>query len=154
MAVFLMAGCSSGAGTSGGAGGAGTTSTAGGLLLSGSLVLTGSFSVDTILNVCTTAEDGTPLTFEPGFSTTTGSFTINVTEIADLLGGLFPSGITLESYTVTFAAQGDVGAPVLTPRTFFPNRFFTERRIYCHSHCDYSRSGIHIAGVCSRQSFG
>lgn len=117
LAVYLTAGCSSGGGTTGGAGGTGTSSTADGLLLSAFLTTDGNFSVDVIQNGCFD-ENGEPQEPEPGLTTATGTFTITVADVADLTGGLFPTGITLESYTVSFAPAGDTATPGLSSRTF------------------------------------
>jgi hypothetical protein len=47
-----------------------------------------------------------------------GVFTINIIDISDTTGGLFPGGVIMESYTVNYAAQSSEAAPKLTPRKF------------------------------------
>ncbi len=50
--------------------------------------------------------------------TPAGVFTITLVDISDTTGGIFPTGIILESYTVSYVAQSDESAPRLTPRNF------------------------------------
>ena len=117
IALYLIAGCSSGGGVNAGAGGSGTFTTDSGLLLSASLAPIGGVSVDAFISLCEIdAETGEP-TFEAGITTKLGTFTVTVVDATDLTGGLFPRGITLDSYTVEFVGQRP-GAPSLTTRTF------------------------------------
>ena len=114
MAAYLIAGCSSGAGTSG-AGGAGAV-TAGSFLITASLSSGDSISVDTIQNLCVD-ETGMVTGVEPGLTTKTGLFTVTITNIADLTGGIFATGVILTTYTVTFVGTS-TGAPGLAIQTF------------------------------------
>ncbi len=123
IAMYLLAGCSSGGGTAGGAGGSGITTTAGGLLLVGAVSATDSISQDAFISICTPAVPATgstpavPAVLEDGLTTKLGTFSITLNDIVDLTGGLFPVGVTLERYTVSYVAQGDAGAPALASRT-------------------------------------
>ena len=117
IALYLIAGCSSGGGVSGGAGGAGTFTTDSGLVLAASLTPIGGISVDAFVTICDVDMDTGEATVETGITTKLGTFTVTVVDATDLTGGLFPRGITLDSYTVEFAGQRP-GAPFLTPRTF------------------------------------
>jgi hypothetical protein len=47
-----------------------------------------------------------------------GVFTINIIDISDTTGGLFPGGVIMETYTVDYVAQSSEAAPKLTPRKF------------------------------------
>ena len=112
LAAYLIAGCSSGGGINVGAGGGGFV-TAGEFLLAAALLLTDTISIDTIQDNCGTIENPD---FET-FTTKTGTVTITITNITDLTNGLFPSGVLVESYSVSFFS-GDPGAPRLTTRSF------------------------------------
>ena len=126
VAIYLLAGCSSGGGVSG-AGGIGTA-TAGGLLLSAALAVNGSISVDAFQDVCTPAVIDpvtglitTEAVLEEGITSRFGTFTVTITNISDLssgLDGVFPTGIVIESYQVDYGAASDSSAPVLTSRVF------------------------------------
>ncbi|MEM7563075.1 MAG: hypothetical protein AAF353_08515 [Pseudomonadota bacterium] len=122
LALYLLAGCSSGGGIEAGAGGEGTTTTNSGLVLASSVSPDGSFSVDAIIDICELGSvDGegnvTEPTTESGLTTTPGTFTITVLDATDLTGGLFPRGITLDRYTVSYTGRR-AGTPRLTTRTF------------------------------------
>ena len=120
MAGYLISGCSSSGGTDGGAGGLGTTGTEDiGLLLFAALVAIGSSSVDTKQDAC--GADSV----EPGLTTATGTFTVNYENVVDTTNGLFPEGITLDNYTVTYSAQSGLNAPSLSPRAYSNTRTIT-----------------------------
>ena len=102
VATYLMVGCSSGGGTSGANGGSAVT--AGEFLLTAGLV-----SVPAGTSVDTNCEE--PL------SSTNGIFRITLTNVTSTTGNLFPSGVILESYTVSFSPQS-TGAPKLQNRTY------------------------------------
>ena len=111
LAAYLLAGCSSGGGTSG-AGGAGAV-TAGEFLVTAGLAPNGSISVDTVISVCTEGEGDAEDVLEPLQTTVLGTLTITATDVADLTGGIFPSGLVLSSYRVDFIGASP-GAPGLT----------------------------------------
>ncbi len=102
IAAYLIVGCSSGGGTSGANGGSAVT--AGEFLLTAGLatVPVGS-SVDT--------------NCEKAATSTNGLFRITLTNITSTTGNLFPSGVILESYTVSFSPQNG-GAPNLQNKTY------------------------------------
>ncbi len=122
--AYIMVGCSSG-GTGGGAGAQniGVVNGDNGIIFSSSVIATDGISVDTVLGVCKAAStnaDGTITeeVLEPGLFTKTGTLTISAQSTASLVDpNLFPSGTTFNSYTVTYAKQGDAQAPTLSPRT-------------------------------------
>jgi hypothetical protein len=102
VAAYLMVGCSSGGGTSGANGGSAVT--AGQFLLTAGLTpVPAGASVDT--------------NCEKALSTTNGVFRITLTNVTSTTGNLFPSGLILESYTVSFSPQSS-GAPKLQNRTY------------------------------------
>jgi hypothetical protein len=106
IALYLLAGCSSGGGTSGGAGGVGTFTSESGLLLAASLTPNGSFSVDVIQSVCEIDPETGETTTEPGTMSILGTFTVTIQDITDLTNGLFPRGITLDKYTISYQQVG------------------------------------------------
>ncbi len=119
-ALYLIAGCSSGAGVS--TTGGGITVSAGGLLITGHLSANGSISQDVIIDVCEPAsidpDTGkvTEAVLEDGLTTMLGTFTITSQDILDATGGLFPSGLVINTYTVQYQSQFSQ-APILTTRT-------------------------------------
>ena len=117
IALYLIAGCSSGGGVSGGAGGAGTFTTDSGLVLAASVSPDGDVSVDAFVSICEVDADTGEVTFEEGITSSLGTFTITVLDASDLTGGLFPRGITLDRYTVSYSGPRP-GTPTLSTRTF------------------------------------
>ena len=102
IAAYLMVGCSSGGGTSGANGGSAVT--AGEFLLTAGL---------TTVPVSTFVDTNC----DKAGTTTNGLFRITLTNVTSTTGDLFPSGVILESYTVSFSPQSG-GAPTLQNKTF------------------------------------
>ena len=101
IAVYLLAGCSSGGGVDG-AGGVGTTRV-------GEFLLAASLVTPAIVDVGCTGEEIA--------ETVRGTFRITLINIESTTGDLFPSGIIVESYTTSYNPQTS-GAPPLASRTF------------------------------------
>lgn len=110
MSLYVVAGCSSSGGTDGGAGGQGTTGVSQTGLLISAILVSSEFSIDTSTVGCGEGE-------ESGLTSIPGTFTVTYKDIVDTTGGLFPVGITLETYTVSYAGQIP-SSPKLSPRTF------------------------------------
>ncbi len=116
VACYIVVGCSSGGGTSGASGG--NALTVGSFLLTATLAMNGSASIDSIQDDCSDEESEEPDLEE--FTSRTGSFTITILNVGDLTGGLFPTGILLESYQVSFSPFTP-GAPGLSNSPVYPN---------------------------------
>jgi hypothetical protein len=107
LAVYLIVGCSSGGGTSG-AGGGSSVVIAGEFILLGTLVVN-TLEVDTISTTCESSEEV--------LTTANGIFTITITNLGQLPSDLFPSGLILESYSVTYTPNS-TGAPGISKRSY------------------------------------
>lgn len=126
VACYIVVGCSSGGGTSGASGG--NALTVGSFLLTATLSMNGSASIDSIQDDCSDEEPEEPDVEEPvlvkhdleEFTSRTGTFTITILNVGDLTGGLFPTGILLESYQVSFTPFSP-GAPGLSKSPVYPN---------------------------------
>ncbi len=119
-ALYLVAGCSSGS-AGGGAGAANTGITDDGVIFSATVNPDG-ISVDTVLGICTPGSvSGTGVVtlpvIEPGLFTKIGTLTISAQSTTALVDpSLFPSGVTFNGYTVSYAKQSGSQAPTLSPR--------------------------------------
>lgn len=109
--TFLASGCGGG-GTSGAGGGGAVV--AGQYVLHASLGINDSPSVDTIVDVC---DPGPPPEYEETISTRVGTFTVIVENATSVTQGVFPAGLVLSSYTVSFI-QISPRAPKLNSQTY------------------------------------
>jgi hypothetical protein len=80
--------------------------------------MNGSNSIDSIQDDCSDGVSEVPDLEE--FTSRTGTFTITILNVGDLTGGLFPTGILLESYQVSFTPFSP-GAPGLSKSPVYPN---------------------------------
>ncbi len=125
MAIFvalIIGGCSSNSGVSTSSSGASTTPD--GQLITAS-VSSDTYSVDTTSNNCyelVTDEDTGEISYEvtgtePGLTSVAGTFTVTRENITDSTGGLFPGGIVLNAYVVSYNPV-DQGPPALPDVVF------------------------------------